>query len=459
MFPAWFRRRLDPSLAPGAHETRRVWRRSRALWLTGRHWRARFIVWLGGLGVAGAAMVFAVGAEYMHELFKGIVHISPYLPLIISPLGLASIVLITRRFFYGSEGSGIPQTIAALGIEDQKIVKQALGLKIALGKIFLTLLAMLSGASVGREGPTVQVGAAIMYNLGRLSRNRSRRMQRGLILAGGAAGVAAAFNTPLAGVVFAIEEMNRSFEARANGVILTAVILSGIVSVGLLGNYTYFGKTSVALTSDESWIPVLLCGVSGGLLGGLFAQTLILFSQGIGGPIGRFVKERPVALAAVCGLLLALLGIASGGTTFGTGYEEAKAILDNPDALPAVYGPIKILATIISYVSGVPGGIFAPSLAAGAGIGSIISSMAPYAPPASVVLLGMVGYLAGAIQAPITAFVIVMEMTDNHEMVVPLMAAALVAHGSSRLVCRRALYHTMAENFLEASKPRKSRAD
>jgi H+/Cl- antiporter ClcA len=450
MLNKWLRENLDPAAAPAATETRRVLRRSRRVWLTVGPWVRRIAVWGGAVAVAAAAILFAMGSEQANSLFLRLVSISPYLPLVVTPIGLGLTVAITRRFFPGTQGSGIPQTIAALSMREGETVSRVLSLRIAAGKMLLTLLALGSGASIGREGPTVQIGASIMHAVGRLLRLPDRHVQRSLILAGGAAGVAAAFNTPLAGIVFAIEEMSRSFESRASGTILTAVIFAGIASLAVLGNYTYFGRTSAALVTDESWIAVVICGVGAGLLGGLFARALLAASGGLTGRIGQFARARPVAFGAVCGLVLALTGLASGGHTYGTGYHEARALLEG-EALPELYAPLKMFATVVSYASGVPGGIFAPSLATGAGVGAIIAEFTPYAPAAAVVLLGMVAYFAGVVQAPITAFVIVMEMTDNHEMVLPLMAAALIAHGTSRLVCRHALYRALAESFLQGS--------
>lgn len=462
---AWLKRTFDPAAVPAASETRRVLRRSRRMWLSVAPWLRRLTLWGGAVAVAAAAIVFALGGELINIQFQRLVSVSPYLPLLVTPIGLALTVAAARRFFPGTQGSGIPQTIAALSMREDAKVGMVLSLRIAFGKILLTLLALGAGASVGREGPTVQIGASLMRGLGSLARVPSRRLERSLILAGGAAGVAAAFNTPLAGIVFAIEEMSRSFESRASGTILTAVIFAGIGSLAVLGNYTYFGHTAASLDTDEGWIAVLVCGVGAGLAGGLFAEALLSASRGLTGHIGAFARRRPIVFGAACGVVLALIGLASGGTTYGTGYHEARLLLetganlDTDALLPNSYAPLKMLATIVSYASGVPGGIFAPTLAAGAGLGSLISHFTPYAPAAAVVLLGMVAYFAGVVQAPITAFVIVMEMTDNHEMVLPLMAAALIGHGASRLVCRRPLYRALADAFLQATEPAAGRVD
>ncbi len=425
-----------------------VIRRGRHVWLNPRLWMRRVTLWLGAILVGVAAIAFAKSAEYANSLHQRLVDASPLLPFIVGPLGLASVVWLTRRFFAGSQGSGIPQTIAVLGMENVKDKDSYLSLRTAIGKFGLTVLGLLSGASVGREGPTVQIGASIMHVLGKFTRFSRIEMQRGLILAGGAAGVSAAFNTPLAGIVFAIEEMSRNFESKTSGTVLTAVIVSGIVSLWWLGDYTYFGSTSAVLYGSTAWVPVLLCGIICGLLGGLFSQLLIVVSKGLPGKIGRFAKSRPVLFAACCGFLLALLGVASGGVTYGTGYHEARAILEGTANVPETFGLLKLLATLISYVSGIPGGVFAPSLSVGAGLGHNLAALMPYAPIGAVVVLGMVAYFAGVVQAPVTAFVIVMEMTDNHDMIVPLMAASLLAAGTSKIVCRKPLYRALADQFL-----------
>ena len=425
-----------------------VIRRGRHVWLNPRLWMRRVTLWLGAILVGVAAIAFAKSAEYANSLHQRLVDASPLLPFIVGPLGLASVVWLTRRFFAGSQGSGIPQTIAVLGMENTKDRDSYLSLRTAIGKFGLTVLGLLSGASVGREGPTVQIGASIMHVLGKFTRFSRVEMQRGLILAGGAAGVSAAFNTPLAGIVFAIEEMSRNFESKTSGTVLTAVIVSGIVSLWWLGDYTYFGSTSAVLYGSTAWVPVLLCGIICGLLGGLFSQLLIVVSKGLPGKIGRFAKSRPVLFAACCGFLLALLGVASGGVTYGTGYHEARAILEGTANVPETFGLLKLLATLISYVSGIPGGVFAPSLSVGAGLGHNLAALMPYAPIGAVVVLGMVAYFAGVVQAPVTAFVIVMEMTDNHDMIVPLMAASLLAAGTSKIVCRKPLYRALADQFL-----------
>jgi H+/Cl- antiporter ClcA len=415
-----------------------------------RLWKRRLAFWVGAILVSLVAIVFAWAANVSDAVFHRGLAVSPYLALAITPIGLALSVLLTQHVFPGAQGSGIPQVIASLEMDDPVKVRSVLSLRVASGKVVLTLLGLASGASIGREGPTVQVGASIMQALGQALALPRLAEQRALVLAGGAAGIAAAFNTPLAGIVFAIEELSRSFEHRTSGVVLTAVIIAGIATLALMGNYTYFGVTSAVLPIGVGWLAVLFCAVAGGLAGGLFSQTLIHAADGLPGSVGRFLGRNPVLFAVICGLALALLGLASDGATYGTGYAEARALVAGQSHLPEKFFLLKLLATVISYCSGIPGGIFAPSLAVGAGLGRTIAHLLPSAAPGAVVLLGMVAYFSGVVQAPITAAVIVMEMTDNQAMTIPLMATSFIAFGVSRLVCRRAIYGALARRFLRS---------
>jgi len=373
----------------------------------------------------------------------------PYFPLLLTPLGLMAIAAITQRFFAGSQGSGIPQTIASLDPqESEKVRDQVLSLRVIAGKMMLTVAAIFCGAAVGREGPTVQVGASIMHKLGNFARFPKHDLERGLILAGGAAGVAAAFNTPLAGVVFAIEEMGRSFERHITSTILMTVILAGLTSLALLGNYSYFGKTSDTLSFGSDWFVVIVCGVAGGVLGGTFSRALIAINRGLPGKVGVWIRENPVRFAGACGLLLAIIGTISGSTTYGSGYAEVKTLIDGNGELPASFGLLKMFAVLLSSVSGIPGGLLSPSLSAGAGMGANIAQFFDSVPVGATIILGMVAYFSGATQAPITSFVIVMEMTGNNTMLLPLMTASFVANSVSRLICPGSIYHTLAQNFL-----------
>ena len=418
-------------------------RRLRQIRVASRHWQRRVLFVLGGIVVGAAAVGLALAADRAGQVFQVVRTHRPQSVLLLTPAGFAAASFASRRYFPGSGGSGIPQAIAARQT-GQATRAGLVSLRLAAGKVALVLLGLLCGASIGREGPTVQVGASIMFAAGRLSPRR----QSGLILAGAAAGVAAAFNTPLAGIVFGIEEMSRSFEARTSGVILGTVIAAGLTSLALQGDYTYFGLTHATLHGAEGWLALPLVGAAGGLAGGGFSRLLIVFGRGLPGSAGRIVARHPLLFAALCGLLVAGCGLLSNGAVFGTGYAQARALVQSgAGAPPPSFGGLKFVATLASSISGIPGGIFAPSLAVGAGLGADLAALLPGAPAQALVVLGMVAYFAGVVQAPITAFVIVAEMTDDHAMVVPLMLAALIGHAASRLVCPEGVYHALARNY------------
>ena len=427
----------------------RLRRMGRMPLMSPRLWWRRVVFWVGAVLVAAVAVGFAKASDWAGGLFLHFAALHPWLPFVIAPAGLAIAFLLTQHVFPGAQGSGIPQTIAALHLHDPKLVDRVLSPRIAVGKVLLTLLGLASGASIGREGPTVQVGASIMHALGKLLRLPRLELRRALILAGGAAGIAAAFNTPLAGIVFAIEELSHSFEQRTSGTVFTAVVVAGATTLGLVGNYTYFGQTAAVLSNGVAWPAVILCSLTGGLAGGLFSQALIIVARGLPGWAGRMIIRYPAGFAALCGLLLAIIGTLSGGQTYGTGYQQARGMVEAHSTLPAVYAVLKLAATVVSYVSGIPGGIFAPSLSIGAALGSVLAPLVPGAPVGAMILLGMTAYFCGVVQAPITSAVIVMEMTANQSLMIPLMATSFLSFAISRLVCRRPLYGALARRFLQ----------
>lgn len=425
-------------------------RRSRLVWGSSIQWQRRILFLAGAILVGLVSVGFAISANSANHIFHQLLERAWWSPLLIVPAGFACIRWITQRWFPGTQGSGIPQTMAALQNSyqpDSTWRHSLLSLRTAFGKILLTLGGLMCGAPIGREGPSVQVGAAIMFSLSRFAAFPSATMQRGLILAGSAAGMAAAFNAPLAGVVFAIEEMSRSFEQRTTSIVLTAVVTAGIVALALQGNYAYFGQSYSTLDIKNGFFAVALCGTLGGLCGGGFSRILLQFNEALPGRLQSWRGRWPILFAAGCGLLIGLLGVISQQSIYGTGYEEAHSLL-NGESASTSFGPLKLLATVISYASGIPGGIFAPSLAVGSGLGYDIATLLPQAPLQAVVILGMVSYFSGVVQAPLTAFVIVLEMTRDSQMALPLMTCSLLAYLLSRIVCPTPLYKGLSQSFL-----------
>ncbi len=410
-------------------------------------WRDRVLLWGGAAVVGIAAVGFAELADLSQGLLRRLVTHSSLWPWLTAPLGFFCIAWLTQRFFRGAEGSGIPQTIFALrsdsGAEGLRILRPL----VVVGRVALAAAGLLCGGSIGREGPTVHVGAVIVNGAWRfMQHRRTDAHRRALVLAGGAAGVAAAFNTPLAGIVFAIEELARSFEERASGTMLAAVILSGVVAIALIGDYTYFGQPSVTLTNHGLTpaliVLVLVCGLAGGAFSRLTLATVV----SLPGALGRLRRERPAMFAGLCGLAVAALGAVSGGLTYGTGYAEARSVLEGHAHLPGIYAPARAAATWLSYLSGIPAGLLAPSLSVGAGLGQWLADLLGQTSAVPFAILGMCGFLAGVTQAPLTSLVIVMEMTAQHAMVLPLMITAAVATALSKLLTPP-LYQSLADRY------------
>jgi len=411
-----------------------------------RLWHDYGIIWMGAIVAGLIAVGYAKLIDYGFSLFSNVRESFFWAPLIVTPAVGAACVWITRTFFKGSEGSGIPQVIAMLHM-DASLGKSLLTPRIIIGKIGVSFIAILGGFTIGREGPTVQVGAALMYQLRRFYKESSIALERQLALAGAAAGLSAAFNTPLAGIVFAIEELARNFEQRASGVVITAIIFAGIVALGINGNYTYFG--TIEVRTDFPKIMILACiavAILTGIAGGAFCWLIINSARWIPAPIARMRAERPVLFGALCGLVVAVLGLVSVGASFGSGYAEAHAALDGRQSLSPLYPFLKIASMVASYLPGIPGGIFAPSLAIGAGFGTVLHEVFHSLSIPLLIALGMVGYLAAVTQAPITAFVIVMEMINGHALVISLMVTSLLASRVSKLFAPP-FYETLAHRY------------
>jgi H+/Cl- antiporter ClcA len=421
----------------------RAWRR-KLVPLASRYWH-HGSAWLAGPLLVGLTAVFlAIQSEYASNAGKLLFAFSPLAPLVAMPLGFALIFWVSTHYFPGIAGSGVPQTIAALNENSAKKKSHFLSLHLVVGKVMLNLASIAVGASLGREGPTVQIGAAIMHFFYGRGPFRTPEQRRILIVAGGAAGIAAAFNTPLAGIMFAIEELSRKHVFNANSSTLITVVGAGLISLFLLGNYTYFGASTTSLDWKTGALALPVCGLIGGLAGGMFSRAVLSLSA----LAGRRVR-RPVAFAALCGVAVALVGLLTDGVVLGTGYESTQRTLADEGVLPWYFGIAKLVATLLSVLSGIPGGLFAPSLAVGAGIGDNVAALLPaVAPHSAIVLLVMAAYLSGVTREPLTSFVIMMEMTGSHHMLLPLMTATLVANGMSKIVCPMPLYQALAERFL-----------
>ncbi len=396
-------------------------------------WRTRITIWTFAAIAGVAAVGFTKLSDLALDAFSRLTDGRLWLTLLLTPSLGMFVVWATTRHFPGSQGSGIPQVIAATrALRKHEPVTRLLSLRIAVGKVFLGALALFAGFSAGREGPTVHISAIFMLIAHRWLPNQRVIRAPDLIIAGGAAGIAAAFNTPLAGIVFAIEELARRFEARTSAVLLSTIIVSGLTAIAFEGNYRYFGKLIVGSVGVDVIPAVLVGGVVCGVIGGAFSYLMLLPRRHAHARIWQLRKQYPIRFAGVCGLLVALIGMASSGVSLGSGYGITAAAIDGQIHLPW-YTPIaRYAATAISYFSGIPGGLFAPSLAVGASIGFDLVQWFHFGIGIHpVVAICMAGFLAAVTQSPITSAIIVMEMVGGHAMVISLMTAALLSKAIS----------------------------
>lgn len=211
------------------------------------------------------------------------------------------------------------------------------------------------------------------------------------------------------------------------------------------GDYVYFGLVSSSLSARETVVIAPLAGLLGGIFGGLFSRAvsgLALSAR----PVAAWLRVRPLATAFGSGIVVASIGYFSHGLTWGTGYDTTRSLLAGGEA-PMIYGPMKMLSALATALSGAPGGIFAPALSVGAGLGQLLADLFPHSPSGAVVLLATTAYFAGVVRSPLTSVIIMMEMTSDRGLILPLFASALVADWASAQVCPRKLYHALSQGF------------
>ncbi|MGZ0106610.1 chloride channel protein [Achromobacter sp. KK8] len=411
---------------------------------------------LGGAAlVALVSLGFAYLADLALEWNREWVGRAGWLALLVLPCALAVLRWATLRFAPNAAGSGIPQVIGALSLPPGPSQRSLVSLAQVLWKIPLAFCGMLAGASIGREGPSVQVGAAVMLAWGDFWKRRGLQLRgfhaNELLAAGAAGGLAAAFNAPLAGVIFAIEELGRGTVLRWQRLVLIGVLAAGFLVVAVQGNNPYFGTFAGAPLAHGMLWWVLICAALNGALGGIFARLLGKGPAAMAPASWRaWIRAHPIWTAFAMGLALALIGLATAGSVYGTGYGAAADLLsgETQHALPAGFGLAKLAATVASYWAGIPGGIFTPALTTGAGIGHHIWELAGEGVDQRVlVLVSMAAFLAAATQAPLTASVVVMEMTGSQPMLFWLLVGSLLASGVSRQFCPQPFYHLAAGRF------------
>jgi H+/Cl- antiporter ClcA len=410
------------------------------------------IYWVAALAVG----LFAVGYAWVFgEVSAFAVYLSrtyPGLLFLVSPLAFVFSWWLVVRFAPGAAGGGIPEVMAALEVDPQRAAKWT-SFRTALVKVASSLSAALGGASIGREGPTIQIAAGIFYSLGMpFKKIWPSISHHSLLVAGGSAGIAAAFNTPLGGIVFAVEELSQQHFNRFKTFLISAVIVSGLVAQWILGPYLYIGYPKLAANTFTALPWALVAGVVCGVAGGYFGKALVWIQN----RCSRMDLRRRFWVPVGVGFSTALIGWYLGSEVLGSGADLVTRILfEDQQTVDFKVLLGRFFAPLLSTAAGGATGVFAPSLAAGAAIGAKLAEFTASPYPNLLVLLGMAGFLSGVTRAPFTAFVLVLEMTDRHSAIFPLMMASLVASLAAKFVDSRSWYERRCEAYLkeEASPP------
>lgn len=394
--------------------------------------------------LAGLAVVaFREAIDWIRISLLGSTLAPSHLRLLLVP-SIAGLVVafLVQRFFPGARGSGVNQTKAAVYIFDGYMP-----FRTVIGKFLTSSLAIGSGQSLGPEDPSLQMGAGIASALGRrmkLSRDKIRL----LAPVGAAAGLAAAFNAPISAMLFVIEEVIGTWSASALGAIVLAAVSSAIVMRSFLGGEPMFGVPPYSLAHPAELLAYAALGVVSGVLSVAFTKIIAYFR-----PKLRALPEWTYYFQpAAAGLLIGIVGLRF-PEAMGTGYPYIDRALHNQYTwqILAVLGFAKILTTSLSFVSGTPGGMFAPTLFIGAMIGGAIgglehqffpqiaTSVAPFA------LVGMGTFFAGFLRAPITSVFMVVETTGSYSIVLPVMISNTIAYLISRAYEDVALFDLLAK--------------
>jgi H+/Cl- antiporter ClcA len=415
--------------------------------------------WIGsvltGLLAVFYSRIYLLAESTMSGLFLKI----PWLLFILTPLLFLLGWWLVIRFDPYAGGSGIPQVMAAIEManpRDHQKIGKLLNLRVIGIKVLSSFSMILGGGLIGREGPTIQIAGSVFREVNRrLPDWWPKISKRNMIMTGAAAGLAAAFNTPLGGIVFAVEELTKTHISYFKTALFTAVIIAGLTAQALFGPYLYLGYPVVNDLSVYIFLGVILVALLSGLAGSLTSRAMLLVMNW-----KKRLKQRSRQMLFVlgCGFAVALLAFLSSPSLIGSGKQIMTTVLFTPAKYLPWYAPVvRVFGSIFSYSTGAAGGVFAPALASGASIGSVLSSWMHLSDSDTnlLVLSGMVGFLTGITRTPFTSAILVLEMTDRHSLIFYLMLAGMLAGLVSVLVDNHSFYDHLKMQYLreEAAAP------
>lgn len=374
----------------------------------------------------------------------------------ITPLSFLLSWWLVRRFAPYSKGSGIPQVMAAIQLAKPQtnfLIESFLGLKIIVVKIVSSAIKIFGGGILGREGPTIQISSSIFYLVYKnLPYKASSIPQQNILIAGAASGLAAAFNTPLGGIIFAIEELSKNHINYYKSPLFIAVIIAGLAAQGLGGSYLYLGYPATNFTGWYVLVGVLLTSIIAGYFGSKMCEVLLKFIKFFGSFKSYF---QQILLVLVCGMIVATSIYFFGTESSGSGKEIMERVLFSNDKNVEWYLPfLRMFGLIFSFGYGGAGGVFAPSLSTGASIGSYIASFLDLTNDNAnlLILIGMASFLTGVTRAPFTSSIIIFEMTDRHSIIFFLMLAAIISSIVSNLVNKQSFYDQLKSIYISELK-------
>ncbi|ASK29512.1 chloride channel protein [Chryseobacterium sp. T16E-39] len=410
--------------------------------------------WVGSVITGFFAVLYAKIFAWGEGLLNIIFNWHSWMIFIIAPIGFVLSWWLVKEFAPNAKGSGIPQVMAAVELanpKEHRKIRSLLSIKIIFFKIISSVILVIGGGAVGREGPTIQIAGSIFRKVNEyLPEWWPKISKKNMIMTGAAAGLAAAFNTPLGGIVFAVEELSKTHINYFKTALFTAVIIAGLTAQTLAGSYLYLGYPKTHDVSLMVMLPIILVAAVSGILA---SQLSVLMLKMNGWKKKNLKTDRAnVLFLVVCALIIASIAYFINREILGSGKEIMERVLFTKDKHEDWYVPIlRMLGPALSFTSGGAGGIFAPALSAGASIGSVISGVIHLTQNETnvVILAGMVAFLTGITRAPFTSAIIVLEMTDRHSLIFHLMLAGMMSSIASILVSRHSLYDVIKMNFLK----------